>query len=76
MEAEVSLPGSEQSLAGLRAERLPGRAILNNGKGTIAVDRQERRLETIGCAGMSEEIALTAARSGGVDRVCERQSGG
>jgi hypothetical protein len=47
METEVFLSSFELSFVGLRAERLPGRAVLNRGKGSIAVERQERRLETI-----------------------------
>jgi hypothetical protein len=75
MEAEVLLSSFEQSFAGLRAERVPGGAILNCGEGSIAVERQERGLETIGSAGVGEEVALTAARSRRVDGVCERQGG-
>jgi len=39
MEAEVLLSGFEQSSAGLRAEGLPSGAVLDRGKGSIAVLR-------------------------------------
>jgi hypothetical protein len=76
MEAEVLLASFEQSFAGLRAERVPGSAILNFGEGSIAVERQERGLETIRSAGVGEEVALTTTRSRRIGCVCERKGGG
>jgi hypothetical protein len=76
MEPEIALPGLQQGFARLRAKSLPCSAILNRGKGTIAVERQERGLETIGRACVSEKVALTPARSRRIDCVRERQGGG
>jgi hypothetical protein len=76
MKAQILLSSFEQSTARLRAERVPRSAILNRGKGPIAVERQERGLETIGRAGVSEKVALTPAGSRRINCVCERQGGG
>jgi hypothetical protein len=40
MKAQILLSSFEQSFARLRAERVPCSAILNRGKGLIAVERQ------------------------------------
>jgi hypothetical protein len=66
MEAKVMFPGLDQSLPALRPECFPCRTVLEDGVGTIPVERQQGGFQASGATGMGEKVALPTAGRGGI----------